>query len=311
MATWGLKVSDDLKGKLDKIKQESGLEGEEFGLQLLTLVSAEELKKEKPALAEELAELQTLTRRIYYIYLNSAERTENLIQSKTENFESALNELNREKLEIKNKLGAKEEELEALKNAYNDLAQDKQAVDNHVLELADTIKTKQELLDEYRARIDTLSGIVEEYKGFKDTNMELSKTLNENEKTINELTFKIRELESEAKRSREIINELNISFDSKIQELKEKHQDSLESLKLQHAYEIEKVKERSQLDQEKALLESARVSQKEKEDIINKFNEKVNSLQDKISTDNERFKIVLEELEKNRAALSEKDKNKK
>jgi hypothetical protein len=90
MATWGLKVTDELKEKLDRVKKESGLEGEQFAAQLVTLFLTEELKTQKPHLSAELEELQGLTQRIYGIYIHSAERTENLLQSKEENYVSVL-----------------------------------------------------------------------------------------------------------------------------------------------------------------------------------------------------------------------------
>lgn len=303
MATWGIKVSEDLKEKLDRIKKESGMEGEQFAEQLVTLFLTEELKMQKPQLSSELEELQVLTQRIYGIYLHSAERTENLLTSKDESYATELSRRDLKIRELENNLIEANQKYETLGEAYNNLSEDKNKVDEENKQLIDGLKTKQELIDEYKSKNDTLTGIVNEYKEYKEANVMLSKSLQDTEKELGNINILFKDKEAEIKRINENIQVLEKNHAAKLEDLKSIHKNELDRLKQHHQEEIQSLNDKAEIIKDKALIESDKKHQEELKTLTDSFNNKIAAMQDRISNDNEKYKSVLEELETLRATV--------
>ena len=287
MATWGVKVTDELKEKIANAMKESGLEGQDFVDQLYTLYATEIFKKEKPQFAKELEELQKLTQRVYNIYLNSAEQTDNLLQSKEDSFQIVLQDLQVQIGSQKNELHNKENELEALRDAYNNLSDDKNEVDIRISELVDTITTKQELVIEYKEKNDTLAGLVTEYKTYKEVNKEITASLQSATTELGDTKLSLKESQAVIGFKEQEIERINKNNEETLIIKGANYNKEIENIIKQHDQELISIKEKAELNTGKALLEGDQKHQKIIGEITEKFNSKLETITDKLESERE------------------------
>ena len=149
-STWGVKVDENLKEKLTNAMKESGMEGQVFVDQLYTLYIAQALKQTKPAMAGILEELQSITQRIYTIYLNASEQADNLIKVKEESFKLNLDELLEKNDALKSQIEGKEKNCKTLEENYKILADEKNKVDLRSKEILGLNSTLEDLISQYK-----------------------------------------------------------------------------------------------------------------------------------------------------------------
>jgi 3-dehydroquinate synthase class II len=164
MATWGVKVSEDLKNQLSNIMKATGLQGEEFMEHLVTLYQTEFLKQQKPKISVELDELQKLTQRIHTMYINANERTDNLILAKESSFEATLDQKESEIAEWKLKYKQANEELGMMKTAYNNAIVDKEEAEKQCRTLDDLVKNQKIIIHDRDNDITRLAELIATYQ---------------------------------------------------------------------------------------------------------------------------------------------------
>lgn len=277
-STWALRVSDELKEKLDRIKQESGMEGETFGQQLIALLATEDVKKQKPQLSEDLDELQILTQRVYAIFLHLCERSDNLLTAKEDQYNQSLTETTTKLKEAESSLAEVNQSNKELHDAYNSAITERDKTQAEYDQIVDSLQTKQNLIGEYKQKIDTLSGIVDEYKGYKEENVELSSQLIDAETLLN------------------VAKATAATRDTEIEKLKQHEADALSQAN--DSYDLQK---------EKALLAADKKHQEETAALSDTMNKKITSLQDTISSDADKYRSIIEQLDIMRKALAEQN----
>lgn len=281
VTTYRLKenTKSDIKKQLDSL----GLTQEQYFSRVVSLMEMENVKKNS-MFAVNAAELQELTERIYNLFIGLCDQGNSFLSSK-----DAENEELKKK--YKDMLFDKENSItqlnDKLQQVYSDLdviqnenEKHKSELDSIKLEnakqvqqLQSNLEDKTSLINEYKTKNDDLLSIVSEYKEYRTKAEEYKKLLADAQaKNI--------EKDNIIKNNEFSISELNKTIDN----LKQDSQKQMDQQKKE--YELEK----------KIAVTDAR----------EEFNNKLNMQQEKhnkeIGEYQENYKVMLEELEKERAS---------
>ncbi|MDI3312690.1 MAG: hypothetical protein QJR05_14865 [Thermoanaerobacterium sp.] len=245
--TWGVKMSEELKEKISKLIEQSGLSAKDFMGELVQTYEAKMTRNAVPQIASDIEEVQALTKRLLDIYINVGQKILNLQNTKNE-------EINKEIAKKNSLIETLQSKIAELEIKNKDINQKLQDYVNHInsLELEvnrvnEVNKSNKALIDEYKAKIDTLSALINEYKGFKEENNNL-KTENKNLK--DEYTILKNELENKEKALNDFKREIEflkkqaiVDKGMALLELDKKYQEELKSIKDEYTNKIEALQE--------------------------------------------------------------------
>lgn len=303
-ATWGVKVPEDLKEKIVRVMQGSGLSGKEFMESMLQAYMIKEMKENQPLMAPDLGELQVVTNRMVTIYANLGERLNNLVADKDSYYSAELDK----KEKTINALG---EKISAMESSLSDANTEKEEANNYALELKkqkrdleDLLETHRALVAEYKEKNGTLTGMLIDFNDQKKKFEQLRKELDEKEAEARQLSF---QMEGQ-KKDIEILNKENEGFKAKhkesieilnkeIERVKVGHKDVIETLKATHNDAMDRMVEKMELEKERAIL-VARV-------------EYQNKLEEARAKSNDRIEELLIELQEKKSKKTKEDRKDK
>lgn len=308
--TFGVKVPEELKKDISKMMQDSGLTGKEFMQSLINVYQVEKTKENIPEVAQDLKELQGLTQRINNIYLNLGYRIENISKVNEEETKELLSKKESIIVQLQEKNEILKSEKEKIEVTHEEVVNERSDLYQRVNELTDSNLNYKALIEEYKNKIDALSGIVEEYKGFKgeneqlklqvqklsNKNNELGNDLSLSEKANEELINSVDKLKEENQQLKEQVKEIS-SKNSELEKnlsIKERESNDLvkdmERLKEEHKKNCESIQNKAEFDKNKSLLEKD-IEHQEK---IKSLNDEINSLSKNY---NDKVKELIKELE--------------
>lgn len=293
--TFGVKMPEELKNQINKLMSDSGLVGKDFMQQLTNMYVVEKTRESIPEVAEDLKELQALTQRINNIYLNLGNRIENITKVQQEHAQKELQGKDNIILDLQSKIEALNDENDTLNNDYKNIVNQNIQLNQHVNELTDSNNNIKILNNEYKDKIDTMAGIVEQYKGYKSENDTLKSQLKE---TQDELQLKKTQLDHKTddnEKLNQMIIQVRKEDKEEIASLKEKNKTLMQELENKHKDEIETVKDKASIEKDKAVLELSKTHQFELQDQQHKHNEEIEKYQSKIKdllSEIENFKKV-------------------
>lgn len=276
--TWGQKVPEELKEKLTKAMEDSGLSGKDFLDQLMQAYEMETLKNTQPIFAPDIDELQGLTGRIVRIYTGMGERIESKIKDQELQHQEQLQSLMNDKRLYENKIQTLQDNLLSLKSQYDDTLALMKEANERVAQIEEVNSTNKALVQEYKEKNETMLSIVNEYKGYKEIIESLREELRE-------------EKDKSATASRGII-----SAEDQVNSLKKE----IERMTAAQKDEIERVKEHISLERDKTLLE-----------VRNEYQEKIAKLQDEYREKVTELLNRIENLQAARLTKPTKEKTKK
>lgn len=284
ITTWSAKIEEEQKEKLQYLIDESGLSSKDF---LESLISIYELNKSKghvKEISEDITEVQQLTLRMTNIFINVAERIESIkafaeadkIRSLEEkqNIISALTEkvtILTEKIK-----GAEEEKEQALKDnerINSEMVNLKNTYEKDVNQYTEVNHNNQQLIVEYREKIDNLSSLVSEFQDKAKQNAELQQQLltSDNElKEIRRTLESLKEVENKNSILSEQVKTLEDELNNKnnhITELQRSFDD------IQRKFEGDK--EKLELDAEKKLIKAEKTYNDSLQKIQEDYNKKL------------------------------------
>ena len=246
METWSIKTDEETKKELQRIQAEEGKEGKDFLKDILTAYKTSNLKDKHPLLTGDTAELKQMTNRMFEIYLNVAERF-NTLTTVTEREAQELKETySQEKITLEELISRQKEELKIIKEQLKEVQADRVNLENDLNTKVDQVnqvnQKNEALISEYKEKINTLTGLVNEFKGFKDEVTALKQEREQQKEANNELKDKLKEAEQEQEQTnKEILAQ------------QQKHKEALESLKSKMVIECEKEALRVQKAQQDEL----------------------------------------------------------
>lgn len=280
---FSVRMEQEDKEKLLEMIQESGKNNKEF---MNVLVSAYELNRAKteiPEIAKDIEGLEALTQRINDYYVNIGKRIVDTQKSKdilyTKDMEIFKNRIEALKAENE-KVNA---ELEGLKEAYNSTCEDNEELKKQIKQLTQIQESNSALIEEYRGKIDTLSGIIEEYKGYKAEN-----------ETVKGL---LADAQAKSVNQENSINKLNGEIENlngSISALKEENKKAIADLNNKHIEELKASGEKAAIEKEKALLELNKEFNNKMQLQQEQFNKTIQEYQSK-------YRALLDDMEQIRA----------
>lgn len=236
--TKAYKVSQEVKEKLEKLFADSEMDTQEAFIEHIATLYEMQLLKEGGAAGykKQLDELEYHTRRSVELFLGmieteTAERLQ-IVQQHDEVLTDRASTIFSQEQEISElKKEAKQQSEELARLMKESEGQAKQ------YEQLQEISRKDNLLvEEYRQRIDTLSGLVNEYKAAAEENKELKIKVNELTKLTENQAVRVVDLEGDV---------------TALQELKD---EALRQQEERHKEALERLTERKEVEKERELL---------------------------------------------------------
>lgn len=276
--TYAVKVSDELKEKLQKLVDESGQSSKEFFSDMVSQFELANTKKQSPILSADIDELVKLTTRINNIFINVGERMSNLqetyrldAENQTKEKESLISILQQQVEGFKRDALQAENQINALMSDKETLSKEKaEAENNHTAEmnqLKELNLKNDEIINGYSEKINTLSGLVSKYQGYADENETLKKETAEHQRAVeNHLHVN------------EKLNALLVEKEKQLQNMQTDHAALLEDLKQKHSEDIERQQEKFEMKTERALLDQREQYNRELDEERDKYQKKINQL---------------------------------
>ncbi|MEW6040982.1 MAG: hypothetical protein AB1633_05630 [Elusimicrobiota bacterium] len=269
LTTWSVKMTDDLKEKISGSLQESGLTGKEFMENLLN--TYEQVKKERPEITPDLEELETITKRICNIYVNVGERMKTILKDKDDYHKTLITEkadlintLQKVISELKTSLEEKTNLTKELEEEKTIIQEEKSAielrVENENKQHTEINLSNKALIEEYKQKNDTLTGLLAEYETYKNQIQNLKKNLDQERDEKKEAQYKARDMEEALNKIKETLCRTEESYKT----------------------QIENIIEQRTFEKEKALLEQEKSLRNELQGIREEYNNKIKALLDEI-----------------------------
>lgn len=286
--TWGLKLDQDLKEKLQSIIKEEFESSKDFMEQLISLYELNKLKQGENVLADEIDQLESLTRRINDIFINANAKIGNMLQDRDIKSEQQVTLKNK----LIERLQADIEKLEQEKNYISGINDDLTNSNNEYLqEIATLTKSNtmmEDLLAEYKEKNNTLTSLLAVYKTDREQNKELKDQL---QLITQELT--------ETKTKLDLSNKEVINIKALLQTQSNNHQNELQELLTKHDDELVTLKKKTEIEANMKLLEVQQELQTKTQELQDKHNTEIQYYQSK-------YKDLLEKNPFQRAVLKAK-----
>ncbi|KZL92967.1 hypothetical protein [Clostridium magnum] len=292
--TWSVKMDSDLKSKLNELIGNSDYAtSKEFAENLIMLYEIDIAKKAAPTAMVDLEELQVLTKQINRIFINAGERYNNLSNAKDKECNETVGLKDRLIETLQETISGLGEQVEGFKLSLKELTDKYNTLEKENNQQIDINKQNGLLIDEYKEKINTFSGLVNEYKGYKESIEQVRSDLSTSEKFVSELNHQLSESNLKLNEADDKIEFLEKQHKKEIDNLTAQHEAEITNLKTTCETENKQLKEKLNFEKEKALLDQS----VKYEDRIKKINEENN---DKVK----------ELLESNRSLVDELNKHK-
>lgn len=289
--TISFKVEEDLSEKAKSLIEASGLTAKEWFSKAVAIAELQSVKEGATDYASDLSELEVHTTRIFELVSNMVQKSIYLKDKAVSDLETLLDQ-QREiiaNFQMKVKI-ANEEKDQALSN-LEETQKEQTELEKQLEELREALETNKLLVSEYKEKNDALNGLIAKYEGYATENEKLKETLTKEQQrtqsAIDEITAENNDLKTQIK-----------ELDQQIKQLSEAHKTALERLE-----------ERKDVEQEKALLQAERASQKALSEANNEYTNKIQSLYENMDKQREQYEQKIAELE--RQLNSERTKNNK
>jgi chromosome segregation ATPase len=239
--TFGFKVTDEDFMQLEELFKESGFSSkDEWMKNLIKEETLESVKEANHEFKQPLTELQVHTSRMYELVVNMVNQSVYLRDHAVKEVSDKLGQKESIIGEYQEKTKTAIEELKQVRESMKELEQGKEELAEQLEGLRSMNVNNQDLIQEYKEKIDTLSSLVNQYKGYAD----------ENEKLKAQFAHEREQLQSQVKE----ISGQNHDQQDEMKELKQE----VQSLKEHHAIELERLNEKKDFEKDKSLLELER-----------------------------------------------------
>ncbi|MFY2157972.1 hypothetical protein ACOSZF_20395 [Cytobacillus firmus] len=284
--TFGVKVSEELHDRVKQMIEASGASAKDWFEKAVALSEIQDLKEGAKDFQSDLSELEVHTTRIYQLVANMVQRANYLKDDAVKNLT--------EKLESRDEtISALQDDLKRFKEEVTVLAEEKAAgqtekegLTKQLEELRVTNENTQSLILEYKDKIDTLSSLVNQYKGYAEENERLkdlhskekAELLANSEQKESRYKSSIEELQTTVHDQRQAVTDLEAQLNKTIEESKKEN----EGLKVYYENQLTQVNDKKELEKERAILEVERKYQEKLEKAHEQYNQKIASLYEKL-----------------------------
>src|SRR6184192_346640 len=292
--TFGVKVSEEVYEKVKNMIDISGISSKEWFEKVVAVSEVQSLKDGSGDYKQDLTELEKHTTRIYELVTNMIQRANYLKDDAMKGLETKLESRELTISELQGNVKTLKDELKRLEEDSKQSENDKQALTEQVEGLRSTNDNNQALIQEYKEKIDTLSSLVNEYKGFATENIELKEKhvakkeqmKSEFEQKVSNLESSIHQLKATVQDQRQQIEQLTEKLSNTIQA----NEKETESLKVNFENKLTQLTNAKDLERERAILEIERKYQEKLQEVHDQYNEKLTRLYEKFDRNEDRGK---------------------
>lgn len=287
--TIGFKVTDELYDKAKLLIESSGLSSKEWFENALATYEVKTLQTNSPEFTRDLSELEVHTTRIYELVVN-------MVQQSIYFKDQAVREVTEQLAKKEQLLSELQEKLQSTKDFAKSLQEEKELLEQlqeeQTKQLEDarkSIENNQLLIEEYKEKNDTLSGLVNKYQGYAEENEQLKAHFAEEKEQLIQSSVKVKEELEQA------LNESKVeaqTYATKIAELEKTLQDQAK----EHKQEISLLEQRHAINVESAVLKKEREYQEKLQTQIDSFNSRIQELQNENNQIRADFETRLERL---------------
>lgn len=247
-ATWSVRMPEDMKEKISNMITESGLNSKDFLTQAIQMYELKTARKLQPLMESDIDELTQITGRVHNIFINLCERITSFQKQRDEEFKLKLKEKEETVTVFSDRIKMYEERVsEYEKEAEIHKKQIGEALEQHA-NLIDACDANKALAAEYKEKNETLTGVLGEYKGYKNM-IDTAKKELEKEKISRQATeLKLSESINEVKQLKAELIQIKKDFQIELEQ-------KLEMSQIQKEKEILSVKKEAQQNLETAQKE--------------------------------------------------------
>jgi chromosome segregation ATPase len=238
--TFGVKVSEELHEKVRLMIENSGDSAKEWFEKAVAVTELQSIKSGATDYNQDLTELDIHTARIYELISNMVQRSIYIKDNAVKEVSDKLEQRESIIVEYQEKARIATEEVNIIKESLKLLDQEKIELGKQLESHRTTNENNQLLINEYKEKNDTLSGLVTKYQSFAKENEELKI---EHAKVLERMQSQVKEVMGQ-----------NNDQQDEIKTLRQQ----LGSLKDSHEIELERINEKKDFEREKALLEVER-----------------------------------------------------
>lgn len=283
--TFGVKVSEELYDRVKAMIENSGDNAKDWFEKAVSMTELQSIKQGAADYSQDLNELEIHTARIYELISNMVQRSIYIKDNAVNEVADKLQQREAIIGEYQEKARAAGEELKTTKESLTALEQEKEEVSKQLESQLATLENNQSLINEYKEKIDTLSSLVNQYKGYAAENVELKKSYAaEKEQMKEEFTQKERELKTSIIDSRKIIEDQRKQVEQLTERLGntiQANEKEIDSLKVNFGNQLTQLTTTKDLEKERAILEVERKYQEQLQEIHDQYNEKLSRLYEK------------------------------
>lgn len=265
------------------------------------ILSAYELdvtKSNMPDRAKEIDEFNNHVKRLFDIYKNSLEINKNCEETIRIELSKQVEKKEKTITSLQEQLNKSKINLESLNTDLLMALKENETYKEEILNLKNLLKSNEDLMAEYKEKVDTFSSMLNEYIRYKDQHNESEFVINSLKGEIQDLNLKIRELELDKNNLEDkikLINQVSNEYKENVKQLENKHSIEIKVIKEEHKTEIqileekhsteisnisEQIENKIKVETNKELLERDKAIF-EKDKIINDLKEQIKRLKKK------------------------------
>jgi chromosome segregation ATPase len=284
--TFGVKVNEDLYERVKMMIENSGNSSKEWFEKAVALIDVQNLKEGSGDYRQDLSELELHTSRIYELVGNMIKRADYLKMNAIKELEEKLESRDLTITELQGTVKKATEERQQFEDAAKQLEEDKKGLSEQIENARSANENNQALIQQYKEKIDTLSSLVNEYKGYAKENTELKNSFSAEKEQMKEefsekerrMISSIEELKDTVRDQAALTDQLQGNLDKTIQD----HKKEVEATRVNYDNRLTQLTEKKELEKERAILEIERKYQEKLEKSHEQYNDKIASLYEKL-----------------------------
>jgi chromosome segregation ATPase len=293
--TFGFKASDDDHSSFEEAFQLSGFTSkDEWMKSLISKERLDNIKEGHQEYKQDLNELQMHTSRIYELTANMIQRANYLQDAAVRGLDEKLASRDLTITELQNNVKTLKEQLSAAEEGFKQNEGEKTELSGQLEEMRAANSNNQDLIKEYKEKVDTLSSLVNEYKGYAAENVELKQAHTAEKEQMktefaekeSEMVSSIEKLKATARDQAALIEQL----EAKLNKAVEDHKGELENQKVNFNNQLTQLTDRKELEKERAILKVEREYQAKLAALQEQYNEKITRLYEKLDKNDEKAK---------------------
>ncbi|WP_052353847.1 coiled-coil domain-containing protein [Neobacillus jeddahensis] len=286
--TFGVKVSEDLYERVKNIIEVSGISSKEWFEKAVAMSEIQNLKEGSGDYKQDLSELELHTKRIYELVANMIQRADYLKMDAVKELENKIESRDLTITEFQNNVKALKEQLSAAEEGFKQNEGEKTELSSQLEELRASNSTNLDLIKEYKEKVDTLSSLINEYKGYATENTELKQSHAVEKEKINaahiekenRMISSIEELKTTTRDQEALINQLQ----TKLTKVIDDYKNEIENLRANQVNQLTQLTDKKELEKERAILEIERKYQAKLEQSHEQYNEKLAGLYERLES---------------------------